>query len=196
MQDVFVEVCESTFDIIINSIFLDTFAEKEGKAFHLGYDHKCRLLAYTQQVSHGPYDSAAHGSAVGVLDVVGKDRRVAWQKLGADLTRQSAMLAFVSELNEACPLLAPCVEAHRKDVEMRAERARAEEERRILDRQRKEAEVRSTIARERNNRNILITNETFGIGGARSAEAPGVGRAGGEAKTDQRSPQSPDVRTI
>lgn len=117
------------------------FADKEGKAFHLGYDHKCRLLAYTQQVTNGPYDPAVHGSAVGVLDVVGKDRRVAWQKLGAGLSRQAAMLAFVSELNAACPLLAPCVEAHQKDVEMRAERAKADEERRILERQRQEAEV-------------------------------------------------------
>ncbi len=89
-------------------------------------------MAYTQQVSHGPYDPAVHGSAVGVLDVVGKDRRVAWQKL-ADLSRDSARLKFIEELSAACPLLAPCVEAHKKDVEMRADRERSEAENRIIE---------------------------------------------------------------
>lgn len=48
--------------------------DKEGKAVHLGYAEKCSLVALTQQVTHGPYDPVS-SPPVGVLDVVGKDRR-------------------------------------------------------------------------------------------------------------------------
>lgn len=48
--------------------------EKEGKAVHLGYAEKCSLVGLTQQVIHGPFDPSS-SPPVGVLDVVGKDRR-------------------------------------------------------------------------------------------------------------------------
>ena len=49
-------------------------AEKEGKAVHLGYAEKCALVGLTQQVTHGSFDPSS-SPPVGVLDVVGKDRR-------------------------------------------------------------------------------------------------------------------------
>lgn len=48
--------------------------EKEGKAVHLGYAEKCALVGLTQQVTHGPFDPSS-SPPIGVLDVVGKDRR-------------------------------------------------------------------------------------------------------------------------
>lgn len=101
--------------------------EKEGKAVHLSYQQKCLLVAYTQQAIHGSFNPEIHGS-VGVLDVVGKDRKVAWQGLG-EMTRESAMLKFVETLNSACPLFEPCVQAQKKDIEMQVER---EKEREIM----------------------------------------------------------------
>ena len=90
-------------------------------------------MAYTQQVTHGPFKQDLHGN-VGVLDVVGKDRKIAWQKLG-DLSRDEAMLSYVETLNTACPLFHACVEAHEKEIEMKIER-----EKENLEKQRKEEE--------------------------------------------------------
>jgi len=60
---------------------------------NFSYDKKCKLLAYTQQVKLGPFDANIHGN-VGVLDVIGKDRKIAWQKLGS-MSRTSALASLV-----------------------------------------------------------------------------------------------------
>lgn len=49
-------------------------SEKEGKAVHLSYDDKLKLVAYTQQVAHGPY-KPENLPPLGVFDVIGRDRR-------------------------------------------------------------------------------------------------------------------------
>lgn len=49
-------------------------AEKEGKAVHLSYEDKLKLVAYTCQVSHGKFNPDTV-PALGVLDVIGRDRR-------------------------------------------------------------------------------------------------------------------------
>jgi hypothetical protein len=49
-------------------------AEKEGKAVHLSYEDKLKLVAYTCQVSHGKFNSDTV-PPLGVLDVIGRDRR-------------------------------------------------------------------------------------------------------------------------
>jgi golgi resident protein GCP60 len=49
-------------------------SEKEGKAVHLSYDDKLKLVAYTQQVVHGLYKSE-NLPPLGVFDVIGRDRR-------------------------------------------------------------------------------------------------------------------------
>lgn len=54
------------------SIFL---LEKDGKApLHISYKDKVRLVAFTRQISHGPYE-AARAPDVGVFNVIGNDRR-------------------------------------------------------------------------------------------------------------------------
>jgi len=72
-------VCSS--DLSKNTFFLN-----------YSYDKKCKLLAYTQQVKLGPFDPNIHGN-VGVLDVIGKDRKIAWQKLGS-MSRTVALARF------------------------------------------------------------------------------------------------------
>lgn len=58
--------------------------------------------------------------------MVGKDRKVAWQGLG-NMSRESAMHNFIETLSSACLLFEPCVEAQKKDVEMKVEREKEQE---------------------------------------------------------------------
>lgn len=125
--------------LIFTLISLLVKKDKEGKAFHLGYDQKCKLLAYTQQVSHGPFKADLHGN-VGVLDVVGKDRKVAWQKLG-EMQREAAMLSFIETLNSACPLFRACVEAYKKEIEMKTEREKENFEKKKKEEERLKSEA-------------------------------------------------------
>lgn len=52
--------------------------------------------------------------ALGALDVVGRDRRVAWQKLGR-LSADQARAGFVELLSRRCPLFSAYIEAHRRE---------------------------------------------------------------------------------
>lgn len=73
------------------------FIEKEGKALHLSYEDRLKLVAYTQQTAHGPLDIKS-ASPLGVLDVIGRDRRAAWQALG-QMSQIQAMAGFVHTLD-------------------------------------------------------------------------------------------------
>lgn len=75
----------------INSI------DKEGKALHLSYEDRLKLVAYTQQIAHGPLDLES-ASPLGVLDMIGRDRRSAWQSLGP-MSQIQAMAGFVHTLD-------------------------------------------------------------------------------------------------
>ncbi|XP_076172082.1 Golgi resident protein GCP60 [Ptiloglossa arizonensis] len=119
------------------------YKEKEGKAVHLSYVDKLRLVAFTQQVTHGKC-TAENAPHLGVLDVIGRDRRLAWQNLG-DISREQAMEGFIALLDKLCPLFRTVVEAQRRDIEeklrlkMEDEARKLEEERRLkeLDEQKK-----------------------------------------------------------
>ena len=119
--------------VIVGSVFkvgfCFVFADKEGKGVHLSYQQKCMLVAYTQQVTHGKFNPELHGS-VGVLDVVGKDRKLAWQKLG-DISREGAMRGMVETLNGYCPLFHAYVKAQVQEIEMKAHRERVQAENRV-----------------------------------------------------------------
>lgn len=56
-------------------------ADNEGKTVVLDYDVKLKLVALTQQVLHGPLDTAQL-PPLGAFDMIGKDRRSAWSQLG------------------------------------------------------------------------------------------------------------------
>ncbi|XP_076238768.1 Golgi resident protein GCP60 [Calliopsis andreniformis] len=125
---------------------INFYKEKEGKAVHLSYEDKLKLVAFTQQVTHGKC-TAENAPPLGVLDVIGRDRRLAWQNLG-DISKEQAMEGFIVLLDKLCPLFRTFVEAQRRDIEEKLrlkkeeEARRLEEERRLkeLDEQKKKEE--------------------------------------------------------
>lgn len=91
------------------------FVEKEGKAVHFSYEDKLQLVAFSQQILHGPFTEAVSKlPPLGALDVVGRDRRLAWQKLGR-LAADQARRGFIELLSRKCPLFSAYVEAHRRE---------------------------------------------------------------------------------
>ncbi|GAB1604567.1 Golgi resident protein GCP60-like [Argonauta hians] len=127
------------------------FKDKQGKAVHLTYKDKLKLVAYTKQAAHGRCKTEAD---VGFLDVVGSDRRQAWQAL-RDMPQTQAMAEFVITLDRLCPLLRPFVQAHRteRDDKLRkeqeaAERKRLEEEERVRQEMEIEAARRQQLQRD------------------------------------------------
>lgn len=65
-----------------------------------------------QQVLHGPLSEAISKlPPLGTLDVVGRDRRLAWQKLGK-LSADQARAGFIELLSRKCPLFKAYTEAH------------------------------------------------------------------------------------
>jgi len=114
------------------------YLEKEGKAVHLSYEDKLKLVAFTQQVTHGKC-TAENAPPLGVLDVIGRDRRLAWQNLG-DISREQAMEGFIVLLDKLCPLFRTVVEAQKRDSEEK-QRLKKEEEAKKLDEERKLKEL-------------------------------------------------------
>lgn len=100
-----------------------SYIEKEGKAVHFSYEDKLQLVAFSQQVLHGAYTEAIHKlPPLGAFDVVGKDRRLAWQKLG-QLPSDQARAGFVELLSRRCPLFSTYIEAHRREKKEQERRA-------------------------------------------------------------------------
>uniref|UniRef100_A0A182JB25 ACB domain-containing protein n=1 Tax=Anopheles atroparvus TaxID=41427 RepID=A0A182JB25_ANOAO len=97
------------------------YKEKSGKAVHLSYEDNLKLVAFTQQAAHGPLD-LTKAPPLGMFDVIGKDRRIAWQQLGT-ITKLQAMEGFIDLLDRLCPLFKPTVEAIKKDKEEKARQA-------------------------------------------------------------------------
>ncbi|XP_063538752.1 Golgi resident protein GCP60 isoform X1 [Cydia strobilella] len=91
------------------------YKDKEGKALHLSYEDRLKLVAYTQQTAHGTLDLNS-APPLGVLDVIGRDRRAAWHALG-NISQVQAMAGFLHTLERLCPLFKPYVEAIQKDFE-------------------------------------------------------------------------------
>lgn len=101
--------------LLQNVVFIFFFVEKDGKAVHFSYEDKLQLAAFSQQALYGCYAEAAHKLApLGTLDVVGRDRRIAWQKLG-QLSCDQARAGFVELLSRKCPLFSTYIEAHRRE---------------------------------------------------------------------------------
>ncbi|XP_033335440.2 Golgi resident protein GCP60 [Megalopta genalis] len=114
------------------------YKEKEGKAVHLSYEDKLKLVAFTQQVTHGKC-TAENAPPLGVLDVIGRDRRLAWQNLG-DISKDQAMEGFIVLLDKLCPLFRTVVEAQKRDIEEKL-RLKKEEEARQLEEEKRLKEL-------------------------------------------------------
>ncbi|XP_031347920.1 Golgi resident protein GCP60 isoform X2 [Photinus pyralis] len=126
----------SNFDLSIEEVYklaLSFYKEKEGKAIHLSYEDKLSLVAFSQQVLHGPLSEAISKlPPLGALDVVGRDRRVAWQKLGK-LDVNQARSGFIELLSRRCPLFTAFLEAHRMEKKEQERIAKEETKRRVLE---------------------------------------------------------------
>ncbi|XP_043465654.1 Golgi resident protein GCP60 [Leptopilina heterotoma] len=110
-------------------IAFNFYKEKEGKAVHLSYEDKLKLVAFIQQVTHGKC-TAENAPPLGVLDVIGKDRRLAWQNLG-DISKEEAMEGFVVLLDKLCPLFKTVVEALKRDIEEKKRLQKEEEVKKV-----------------------------------------------------------------
>ncbi|XP_060531095.1 Golgi resident protein GCP60 [Cylas formicarius] len=112
---------------------LNFYKEKGGKAVHFSYEDNLQLVAFSQQVVHGPLcDVINKLTPLGTLDVVGKDRREAWQKLGK-LSTEQARAGFIELLGRRCPLFSAFVEAHRREQLEHKQREKRELEQRLLE---------------------------------------------------------------
>ncbi|XP_053951858.1 Golgi resident protein GCP60 [Anastrepha ludens] len=107
---------------------LSFYKQNSGKAIHLSYEDNLKLIAFKQQATMGPFD-ASHAPELGVLDVIGRDRRLHWQLLGA-ISREQAMEGFIDLLDTMCTAFRPYVEAvkQNRDENLKAELRRMEEE--------------------------------------------------------------------
>lgn len=118
-------------------------AENSGKAIHLSYEDNLKLIAFKQQAAVGPFN-ANHAPALGVLDVIGRDRQQHWQLLG-DITREQAMEGFIDLLDTMCSAFRPYIEAVRqnRDENLKAELRRMELEKEA--RQKREREQQELL---------------------------------------------------
>ncbi|XP_037933034.1 Golgi resident protein GCP60 [Teleopsis dalmanni] len=94
---------------------LTFYKQNSGKAIHLSYDDNLKLIAFKQQASLGPFESS-RSPDLGVLDVIGRDRRQHWQLLGS-ITREQAMEGFIDLLDSMCNAFRPYVEAVKQNRE-------------------------------------------------------------------------------
>lgn len=96
----------------------------------MSYDDNTKLVAFSLQAKTGPLDPS-NAPALGVLDVIGKDRRVAWQNLG-NMPREEAIDRFIELIEKLCPSFSPYIEAVKKNKEeilrLELEQQRKEEE--------------------------------------------------------------------
>ncbi|XP_059145919.1 Golgi resident protein GCP60-like isoform X2 [Physella acuta] len=133
----------------VYKIALRFFKEKEGKALQLTYQTKLKLVALTKQASFGKFRPDCSPD-VGFLDVVGNDRKQAWQALG-DMSKEAAMADFVHKMAESCSLFEPYVEAHKAEKEESERKQKEEEEKRKQEEEetkKKEAEAAAQQALE------------------------------------------------
>jgi len=126
------DMAENDFDSDVNNISeeelyklgLTYFKENEGRSFHLAYQDKLELVAFTQQANHGSLKEA-NLPALGTFDIIGKERRAAWESLG-NLTKEEAKERFSSALLDKAPGFKDFIIEASKEKEIKV---REEEER-------------------------------------------------------------------
>ncbi|XP_055696313.1 Golgi resident protein GCP60 [Lutzomyia longipalpis] len=152
----------------IYRLSLKFYKEKLGKAVYISYEDNLKLVAFTQQATHGPLDFQ-NTPPVGVLDVIGRDRRLAWQQLG-QIGRGHAMQGFIDLLDRLCPTFKPYVEAIRKDKEekvkqaeqeMQLERDRQELERLKVEEQKKIDDEKNRAEQQKRQLQNMLNQQTF-----------------------------------
>jgi len=104
---------------------LKYYKENEDLSVQLQYNDKLTLVAYTQQAIHGQY-TPEKVAPLGALDVIGKDRRNAWAKLGK-LSQDEAMVAFIEKISDLMPKIKTYIETHTAAKKAEEERKESEE---------------------------------------------------------------------
>ncbi|BFG00531.1 Golgi resident protein GCP60 [Drosophila madeirensis] len=114
------------------------YKQNSGKAIHLSYEDNLKLIAFKQQASLGPFKTN-DAPALGVLDVIGRDRQQHWQLLG-DTSREQAMEGFIDLLDTMCSAFRPYIEAVRQDRDetLRKDLRRMELEKEVAQKQERE----------------------------------------------------------
>lgn len=113
--------------------------------------------------------TAENAPPLGVLDVIGKDRRLAWQNLG-DISKEQAMEGFIVLLDKLCPLFKTVVEAQKRDIEEKKrlkkeqEIKQIEEEKRLAElaeKQKKEEEERLKFESQKRQIQDALNRQTY-----------------------------------
>ena len=107
------------------------FKENEGKNFHIAYQEKLHLIALTQQASQGSIESASL-PALGTFDIIGKERRSAWEALG-NISKEEAKEKFSSKLLDLSPGFKDYIitASRKKEEQKRSEQKRFEEQQQL-----------------------------------------------------------------
>lgn len=98
----------------VYQLALKFFKDMEGKALNLTYEDKLKLVAFSKQVAFGKCNEGTLPQ-LGVLDVIGRNRRLAWKELD-DMKAEEAMTNFIDLLNFKCFLFKPYIDAHVADI--------------------------------------------------------------------------------
>lgn len=132
----------------ISKFFFIYSTDKSGKAVQISYEDNLKLVAFTQQAVHGPV--SANAPPIGAFDVIGRDRRTAWQNLGT-ISKAQAMEGFVELLDRLCPPFRLYVEAIKKDQEEKQRQA-IEEDRKRKEQSEREKQHASEVQKQEEER--------------------------------------------
>ncbi|CAF0923788.1 unnamed protein product [Rotaria sordida] len=106
--------------------------DKQGsKAIQLKYAENVRFVALSKQATIGKWDPS-YTPNVGLLDVVGNDRKQAWIALG-DMSKDQAKEEFIKLLLEHCPMFEHHLEAHHVENEEKDRLKKEDEARRLIE---------------------------------------------------------------
>jgi len=107
---------------------LSFYKEQEGKGLQVPYQLRIELVALTQQAKLGSFQKAeADLPPLGTFDIIGKERRAAWEVLG-DMDKDEAKAQFLAKLMLAAPtfeeFIATKTEQRRLEEQKKAEEAK------------------------------------------------------------------------
>merc|ERR1712048_413665 len=115
------------------------FYKKNKNSLHVTYQEKVDLVAYYKQITCGRFDQA-HVPEVGYFDVIGNDRKKAWQALGG-MAPDVAKEKFFDVVENNSSDFVQTVTNKRAEIDAEIERKRLKEE----ERKRREEEERERL---------------------------------------------------
>ena len=137
------------------------FKGNEGKTFHLAYQDKLELVAFTQQASQGSVKEA-NLPPLGTFDIIGKERRAAWEALG-DISKEEAKEKFSSKLLDLAPGFKDFIVNASKEKEIKEVEAERIKKETALEEEKKAIREEERIKEEAQRRSIqdALNKQTF-----------------------------------